>query len=759
MNNGILATPNFSVATDLVGIKPLLGIPQPVPTPLHFPPINDFRIGNSDGISGKDFVFVVDTTILGSTTISMPLNGLGGNKQVIDWGDGTYGAIAPAGTQRAGSFETVFLFNGTTNASITHTYAKHGIYTVILRGTLGLEYGGYIPAATAFLSYGDTNYTRYFLSHFGSANVIYVPPQIPTAVNDISACFQNNTKFNHPNVVLWDISRITNMQSTFNTASSFNQNLDSWANKVSGVTNFGLTFAGAGSFDGSVSGWILGNANCGYMFTSCSNFTGKGIPSWSVGNVTSMSSMFFGCTRLNVGISGNWNWNTSNSTSMDSMFYGSRLDNTSMSGWSCKNSNSMFQTATLNNCTMTNWKVSGSVTNMFYNCGGSNHYIPSWDLRGVTNCNSMFYGSTITRSGLDDWNVSGVTNMSNMFQYGSDFMTANLSNWNISKVTDFTLFMLSATNNPSASIRIDNWNIASGATCYGMFGDTFPNKIVSLSGWKFLGNNNCTRMFGCYNYINSTFNPISDYLNTWDTSGIVNTSFMFYYVPGFNGNIENWNVSNVTDMNNMFNAVGNIGSFNRNLGSWDVSKVTNMSNMFERQGSFIGSGIENWDVSNVTNMSTMFYMPGGGGINRNLSGWNTGKVTNMSSMFQSANNLIHNFAGSGINNWNVTGVTTVAGMFASFNGANNILKCNLSGWNLCNCTNMTNFMTTCNIGSGNYDILLNSWATTSTGNPIKPWATGINVHFGTAKYTAASSGARQQLVNYGWTITDGGFQA
>jgi len=131
----------------------------------------------------------------------------------------------------------------------------------------------------------------------------------------------------------------------------------------------------------------------------------------------------------------------------------------------------------------------------------------------------------------------------------------------------------------------------------------------------------------------------------------------------------------------------------------------------------------------------------------------------MSNMFGTTYNIPHAFAGSGINDWNVTGVTTVNGMFYQNTVANNVLKCNLSGWNLCNCTDMTNFMTTCNIGSENYDILLNSWATTSTGNPIKPWATGINVHFGTAKYTAASSGARQRLVNYGWTITDGGFQA
>jgi surface protein len=41
----------------------------------------------------------------------------------------------------------------------------------------------------------------------------------------------------------------------------------------------------------------------------------------------------------------------------------------------------------------------------------------------------------------------------------------------------------------------------------------------------------------------------------------------------FNGHIELWDVSNVTDMSYMF---CNAASFNRNIGNWDVSKVTDM---------------------------------------------------------------------------------------------------------------------------------------------------------------------------------------
>ena len=39
--------------------------------------------------------------------------------------------------------------------------------------------------------------------------------------------------------------------------------------------------------------------------------------------------------------------------------------------------------------------------------------------------------------------------------------------------------------------------------------------------------------------------------------------------------------------------------------SWDVSNVTNMGDMFS-ESQFNGD-ISNWDVSNVTNMSGMFY--------------------------------------------------------------------------------------------------------------------------------------------------------
>jgi len=99
---------------------------------------------------------------------------------------------------------------------------------------------------------------------------------------------------------------------------------------------------------------------------------------------------------------------------------------------------------------------------------------------------------------------------------------------------------------------------------------------------------------------------------------------MFNSATNFNGNITSWDVSNVTNMSDMFELATN---FNQNISSWDVSSVTNMANMFDGADSF-NQPIGSWDVSNVTNMSTMLRTPS---FNQNLGNWNISNVTNFGS--------------------------------------------------------------------------------------------------------------------------------
>ena len=83
----------------------------------------------------------------------------------------------------------------------------------------------------------------------------------------------------------------------------------------------------------------------------------------------------------------------------------------------------------------------------------------------------------------------------------------------------------------------------------------------------------------------------------FDRAGYESTTFKL--------NLSNWNTSNVTSMENMFNYAGY-----PNATSWSVGNISG------------------WNTSNVTNMSRMFYRAGYyATYSLKLSGWNVNKVT------------------------------------------------------------------------------------------------------------------------------------
>ena len=123
-------------------------------------------------------------------------------------------------------------------------------------------------------------------------------------------------------------------------------------------------------------------------------------------------------------------------------------------------------------------------------------------------------------------------------------------------------------------------------------------------------------------------------LNCIDTSAITDMSFLFLNINVIIDNIDvsNWDVSNVINMEGLFN---NCKKFNCDLSKWDVSKVENMYTMFEGCSKFKGKGLENWNVSKVENISYMFFDC----INFDcdLSNWNVNNVKNMERMFYNCN--------------------------------------------------------------------------------------------------------------------------
>ena len=127
------------------------------------------------------------------------------------------------------------------------------------------------------------------------------------------------------------------------------------------------------------------------------------------------------------------------------------------------------------------------------------------------------------------------------------------------------------------------------------------------------------------------------------------------------------------------------------LNTWDVSNVTNMSEMFGMAVFRTGDDIDlsNWDVSNVTNMSGMFSISPlrnpSGSFDGDISSWDVGNVTDMSYMFS------FGIFNQDISSWDVSNVTDMSGMFAD----NEFIRQDLSSWNVDKCTYCRDFYTGC----------------------------------------------------------------
>ena len=253
----------------------------------------------------------------------------------------------------------------------------------------------------------------------------------------------------------------------------------------------------------------------------------------------------------------------------------------------------------------------------------------------------------------------------------------------------------------------------------------------TLIGWSFLVNPissskiyevlqwGCLRLGNSSGYFylcgNLSLSNVSDVLNLTGTNDL---SFMFASCNLTNvPHINSWDTSNITNMSGMFNGCA---TFDDNIGSWDVSNVTDMQQMFESNNLFNNGGspsISNWNTQNVTNMFEMFLESSI--FNQPLSGWNVSNVTNMSAMFE--NTTFNQDIGS----WDVSNVTNFFGFMAG--------------------KTFLDYSTT------NLNSIYNGWSALPT------LQSGVNISFGTIKYTAGGSAGKAILQGtYGWTITDGG---
>ncbi len=342
-----------------------------------------------------------------------------------------------------------------------------------------------------------------------------------------------------------------------------------------------------------------------------------------------------------------------------------------------------------------------------------NIYLGDWDTSNVNRLEFLFYNQfkslVQTIQGFENWDVSKVITMQYAFSGIGDVTSLNLRDWDTSNVTNMT-----------GIFRFDSVDVANR----GSLSD------LDLRGWDFSNVKKLNASFFCHNSNpdqGENINVEKLNINNWDVGKVENFSFAF---GGFNGDLEvvgtgskppegvaldlsNWDVSNVTNMENMFDSafISSIGD----VGSWNTGKVTNFADMFQFCSILEDINVASWDTSVATRMDDMF-LSCSSLSSLNITNWNTSNVENMRGTFQ-----------------NLSGITTL----------------DFSNWDYSSVTNMTDFLTGTSITTDDYSTLLNRITATSA-------ATGITLGGGTNTYNVGASASRATLVTAGWTITDGG---
>ncbi|MFC2390975.1 MAG: BspA family leucine-rich repeat surface protein [Bacteroidota bacterium] len=592
-------------------------------------------------------------------------------------------------------------------------------------------------------------------------------------VTDMYGMFNGATSFDSQ-LTFSNTANVINMMNMFNGATSFNQQLTF---NTQSVTNMSAMFYNAHSFNSALNFSNTQNvATTAAMFYNALAFD-QPIGNWNLQSATDMSFMFQGAVAFNQPI----NFNTQSATSMKGMFSGAAAFNQPFgSNFNTQNVTDMsymFDGATAFDQPIDGFRINAvtTMTDMLKGCGMNcqnlTSALNSWKTQATAlSKNNIDLGTlnstqTYSEAGKDAINTLK-TNFNWTINGGSIILGCAaatdyyVSEWDLSKpvwparsdaattlVTnlvggEFTL-MWENLNNPSDNGFV---TIASGtptnpckipgltagakyrvvafspnpAGLTGLCAEKADyQRLTKVTQWGTTQWTSLTKAFmGCGNmditatdkpdlsavtdltsmFQNCTSLEYNSSINDWDVSNVTNMSQMFAGALKFNQPLNSWNVSNVTNMSQMFAeaikfnqplnnwVVSNVTNmsymfgaaikFNQNINSWNVSNVTDMMGMFT-SASVFNQPLNNWVTSKVTNMQSMF--GGAEAFNQDINSWDVSKVTNMSMMFNYAKAF-----NKPLNNWDVSKVTDMSSMFRY----TDLFNQDITGWNVSAVTNM-----------------------------------------------------------------------
>jgi surface protein len=209
---------------------------------------------------------------------------------------------------------------------------------------------------------------------------------------------------------------------------------------------------------------------------------------------------------------------------------------------------------------LSEWDTSSalSMSRMFAGASWFNGNISTWSTGRVMTMHAMFFDAFSFNGDLSRWDTSSCTSMASMFE-GSDVFNGNLSSFDTSNVIDMSGMFRSAISFEGKGLT--KWNTSAVTTMMAMFEETFSFT--------------------------------ADVLSSWDVSRVVDMSEIFQH-SNFNGDVSEWDVSNVQLFHYAFSGAG---AFNQDISTWNISSAVNLNGMVSE---LVVSGICNIDALLMT---------------------------------------------------------------------------------------------------------------------------------------------------------------
>ncbi len=556
----------------------------------------------------------------------------------------------------------------------------------------------------------------------------------------------SGVKNNNHSLKNWEIKKVSTLERLFVNTLYLDGGIDLGDWDTSGLIGSGLinTFYGnplscslatkyVKKYGREYIAWDTENiTNLDQTFRCISNLPGarditiNGISNWNTSNVTQLRGAFAGSYSVNSYFS-KFNPNLDLSTKQVTVGAGTSLEKT-YNAWDVSKVTSFGHTTNVNhafgtfakttfNSDISNWQINTSsaviMHGMFMSSKdfnqpitgstvtvGSNTY-KAWDVSAVTDFRSMFrndyYGfhTMSFAQPIGEWgnNTRNVESLANMFRYNRTF-NQDVSKWNTSKVTSLseTFRGTSIQVDLSSSYQDNNgnpyiaWDTSKVTTMF----STFANNLVNT-----------------YHSVTIDMPGYNGDITNWNTDSLIDLrgtfaggSLISSPTASFNQDISTkqvtvgagtalettynaWNVENVyrfgrfnDDINTSFDAYGtfhNNRHFNQPIGNWQINTSS----------AHVSSGLKVSSMRSMFTYNDIFNQPLSESIvtvgTKTYRAWDVRNIGNFRKMFSYNRSFNQD-----ISNWNMSSSRNLSSMFAIANSFDQ----DLSKWNTMNVNNM-----------------------------------------------------------------------